>query len=168
MAKQKGHNSAAGRRAAIQWLRERGVRFSNAPSNRELISLLLANPDFPDDMREQASKWTRKKWSKDVIEICGNVAKKPKTSKKSKKEYVSFYYSESWRALRYAALKRYGRTCVCCGAMPGNGVILHVDHIKPRSKYPDLELDITNLQILCEACNLGKSNTDEIDYRKSE
>ena len=44
-------------------------------------------------------------------------------------------------------------------------VELHVDHIKPRSKHPELELDINNLQILCKDCNLGKSNTDSIDYR---
>jgi hypothetical protein len=35
---------------------------------------------------------------------------------------------------------------------------LHVDHIKPVSKYPELKLEFDNLQILCENCNLGKSN----------
>jgi hypothetical protein len=75
-----------------------------------------------------------------------------------------FYRSQEWRKVRYEALKRYGRKCVCCGAEPPY-VVLHVDHIKPRSKHPELELDINNLQILCEDCNLGKSNTDEIDYR---
>ena len=42
---------------------------------------------------------------------------------------------------------------------------IHVDHIKPRSKYPELELDINNLQVLCEDCNIGKSNIDETDWR---
>lgn len=90
-------------------------------------------------------------------------AKKLKKSKKVK-EKVDFYRSKAWRDLRYKALKLYGRQCMCCGAKPPS-VVLHVDHIKPRSKYPELELDITNLQILCEDCNLGKSNKDEIDYR---
>ncbi|MFC6439812.1 HNH endonuclease [Bowmanella sp. JS7-9] len=34
--------------------------------------------------------------------------------------------------------------------------MLHVDHVKPRAKFPELALDINNLQILCETCNLGK------------
>jgi hypothetical protein len=44
-------------------------------------------------------------------------------------------------------------------------VQIHVDHIKPRSSYPELELDIKNLQVLCRDCNLGKSNTCETDLR---
>jgi len=87
-----------------------------------------------------------------------------KKSKKKKRE--SFYQTKEWRRLRYRALTRYGRRCVCCGATPEDGIKLHVDHIKPRSKYPSLEMDITNLQILCEDCNIGKSNYDSIDYRK--
>lgn len=77
----------------------------------------------------------------------------------------NFYKSRAWRELRYEALKLCGRKCACCGAEPPY-IVLHVDHIKPRSKHPELELDINNLQILCEDCNLGKSNNDEIDYRK--
>jgi hypothetical protein len=44
---------------------------------------------------------------------------------------------------------------------------LHVDHIKSRSKHPDLALEITNLQVLCADCNIGKSNTDETDWREA-
>ena len=45
---------------------------------------------------------------------------------------------------------------------------MHVDHIKPRSLYPDLELEFENLQVLCKYCNLEKSNKDEIDYRNNK
>lgn len=97
-------------------------------------------------------------------------AKKPKNNKKLSKKhkkrskYKDFYKSKEWRDLRYRALKLYGRLCMCCGRKPPD-VALHVDHIIPRSKAPELELEITNLQILCEDCNLGKSNKDSIDYR---
>ncbi len=82
-------------------------------------------------------------------------------------EYKSsgFYKSRAWRELRVDALKKYGRECCLCGATSGNGVVLHVDHIKPRSKYPELELELSNLQILCEDCNLGKSNRYEEKWR---
>ena len=82
-----------------------------------------------------------------------------------KAEPVGFYASDAWRRVRYQALKLHGGRCQCCGASPTAGKSLHVDHILPRSKHPLLELQIDNLQVLCEACNLGKSNRDDTDWR---
>lgn len=76
-----------------------------------------------------------------------------------------FYYTDEWRAVRYEALRINGGKCQCCGRGRAHGVVLHVDHIKPRSKFPHLELDLSNLQVLCEDCNLGKSNKDATDWR---
>lgn len=75
-----------------------------------------------------------------------------------------FLASRAWQDLRYKALKYYGRKCMCCHTTEGE---MHVDHIKPRSLYPLFALDFDNLQILCRACNMGKSNTDETDWRPS-
>jgi len=77
-------------------------------------------------------------------------------------KYRSFYYSREWLEIRYAVLAKYGYNCMVCGirAKPP-----HVDHIKPRSKYPALELTFDNLQVLCHDCNIGKSNLDETDWR---
>jgi len=83
----------------------------------------------------------------------------------NKREYDGFYESREWRELRYKALVSYGPICQCCGASRKNGSVIHVDHIKPRSKFPELQLVISNLQILCEECNLGKSNKDSTDWR---
>lgn len=46
-----------------------------------------------------------------------------------------------------------------------DGVKIHVDHIKPVSLFPMLKYDMDNLQVLCELCNIGKSNTDDTDWR---
>jgi HNH endonuclease len=71
-----------------------------------------------------------------------------------------------WEELRYRALKLHGTRCQCCGATPGDGRALHVDHIKPRSRFPELEWTLSNLQILCEDCNLGKGAWDQTDWRR--
>jgi len=76
-----------------------------------------------------------------------------------------FYRSVKWLRLRMQAFERYGNRCSCCGATAEDGVHLHVDHIKPRSTHPELALDLENLQILCDACNLGKSNLSEKQWR---
>jgi len=60
-----------------------------------------------------------------------------------------FYHSPAWIQVRYRALTLYGAKCQCCGATRADGVIIHVDHIKPRSLYPHLALDLDNLQVLC-------------------
>lgn len=78
-----------------------------------------------------------------------------------------FYESREWRELRYKALVKHGPKCQCCGATRGPGVVLHVDHVKPRSKFPALQLELENLQILCADCNIGKSNKDQTDWREN-
>lgn len=76
-----------------------------------------------------------------------------------------FYNSREWLQLRYRVLaahyKKHGHICLCCKE---RFVELHVDHKKPRSKRPDLALEITNLQVICRKCNLGKSNHDDTDF----
>lgn len=78
---------------------------------------------------------------------------------------AKFYQSPEWKALRYKALVKYGNRCMACGRAPKDRVIIHVDHILPRSTYPEHALTLKNLQILCEDCNISKSNKDETDWR---
>ena len=79
----------------------------------------------------------------------------------------AFLQSYEWRRVRMQALKRYGAKCMCCGATPATGEVMNVDHIKPRRLFPDLALDIDNLQVLCSPCNHGKGNWDMTDWRKT-
>ena len=67
--------------------------------------------------------------------------------------------------LRYETLVKYNARCLLCGATPDDGIRVDVDHVKPVSKYPELVNDPDNLQVLCEACNSGKSNRTEDDFR---
>ena len=68
--------------------------------------------------------------------------------------------------VRFDVLKR-DRKCVLCGAAPeiDSDVRLHVDHIVPRSKGGSNEM--SNLQVLCSECNLGKSNRDDTAFGES-
>jgi HNH endonuclease len=69
-------------------------------------------------------------------------------------------------AMRWRVFQRDGWKCVACGRTSEDDVILHVDHIVPRSKGGKDELD--NYQTLCHPCNIGKSNKDETDLRRSK
>ena len=92
--------------------------------------------------------------------------KKRKKRGKGKKFKPSFYTTPEWRSLRVKVLEKYECRCMMCGRSPKlHGIVVHVDHIKPRSKYPRLELVFDNCQILCECCNMGKSNKYKTDFR---
>lgn len=79
----------------------------------------------------------------------------------------AFLSTFQWRKVRMEALKKYGPRCQCCGATPATGAVMNVDHIKPRKKWPNLALEVNNLQILCHDCNHGKGNWDNTDWRSS-
>ena len=78
-----------------------------------------------------------------------------------------FYSSPVWKRLREDVLSLYGADCMVCRATSDQTEI-HVDHIKPRKKFPLLELDICNLQVLCKSCNLYKSDKYVYDVRSED
>jgi hypothetical protein len=63
----------------------------------------------------------------------------------------------NWR-LRALVLMRDGGRCQLCGAEAREGAKLHVDHVVPWANGGETKL--ANLQVLCEACNIGKSNVE--------
>lgn len=121
------------------------------------------------DPNKPKEKW--KPQEKKEVAKKKSRAKKSKNRSKDRKKYltkcaIGFYDSKEWKRLRYRVLKKYGACCMCCGKnYKDDRVKIHVDHIKPRSKHPHLALDFENLQILCEDCNIGKSNLDDTDWR---
>lgn len=63
----------------------------------------------------------------------------------------------NWR-MRALVLMRDGARCQLCGAEARSGALLHVDHIVPWSKGGETVLE--NLQVLCNVCNIGKSDVE--------
>lgn len=77
----------------------------------------------------------------------------------------AFVRTEQWKKLRSQAIDKYGRKCMKCGSEDD----VQVDHIKPKSLYPELALALDNLQILCWSCNKAKGKSDNgEDYRPPE
>ncbi|AYO58856.1 HNH endonuclease [Chryseobacterium sp. 6424] len=66
--------------------------------------------------------------------------------------------------IRWQVFKRDNWKCVSCGKSSFDDVILHIDHIIPRSLGG--KDDYENFQTLCSECNIGKSNKDTTNLRK--
>lgn len=134
--------------------------------------MFMRSPMHPDRfIFAQAAKADRRADRKKSRAIVRAVAKKKNREANKPKAFspnyqtvpyqvglkAEFYATREWRELRWKVLSTSTGECMACGRSHSkHGVIMHIDHIKPRSRFPSLELDITNLQVLCEDCNLGK------------
>jgi len=68
-------------------------------------------------------------------------------------------------AVRFQVLERDKGACCLCGRTRHDDVTLHIDHVLPYS-LGGLTV-MSNLQTLCDECNLGKSNHSTTDFRKT-
>ena len=114
------------------------------------------------DERLESMRRTRERRKSKQNEAAGDISAKNSYSHKNAQ---ILYASEEWRKLRYFVLRRDKGVCQLCGKSRKDGAVLHVDHIVPLSVDWSKRSDPNNLQTLCEDCNLGKSNTDCIDWR---
>lgn len=84
---------------------------------------------------------------------------------------VDFYLTNEWLILNRFAKNLLGERCMSCGvsqATADSGIEIQSDHVLPRSKHPELALDLENLQMLCRVCNHKKRNFTDEDFRKEE
>jgi 5-methylcytosine-specific restriction endonuclease McrA len=80
--------------------------------------------------------------------------------KKKIEEAQLFYSSPEWVKLREQVIKEEGRVCAQCGRKIKNDNDVTVDHIRPRTKYPQLALSRENLRVLCRQCNSRKKDRE--------
>lgn len=127
--------------------------------------LISANGGYSKEALEFLGvSWPPKKgWKENLID---QLAFGAPTHADAKNKSPGFYQSWEWKEVRYKAIKLSKQRCLCCGWQPGDTErgYLVVDHIKPRKKFPELALELSNLQVLCNDCNMGKSNTDMTNW----
>ena len=124
-----------------------------------------------------ANIWCQQHLTNWSIAERAHVARVPKMSVKGQRRTskarcqtvitTDFLQTFEWRQLRMKVLTKRGNRCECCGASPRDGAtVINIDHIKPRRLFPELALVESNLQVLCSACNHGKGNWDQTDWRE--
>lgn len=97
--------------------------------------------------------------SRQMPEIDAHLVQLARERQRRIDETNAFYASSEWRLIREQVIQEQGRMCQRCRRHISNDNDLTVDHIKPRSKFPELALDKSNLQILCRTCNSAKGAT---------
>lgn len=64
-------------------------------------------------------------------------------------------HSFEYKMWRQSVFEKDDYTCVFCNSRSksGNPVVIHADHIKPFSLYPELRFDLSNGRTLCINCH---------------
>lgn len=68
--------------------------------------------------------------------------------------------------IRAEVKQKHGMICAGCDCKIRFTLKRHIDHIKPKKHYPELEFLYTNLQVLCQPCNAHKSAYDGDDWKE--
>jgi hypothetical protein len=116
-------------------------------ANMVIIDRILAKPK-----KERADK------------ISARIVELGEERKRKIEEAEQFYSSPEWAMVRKQVIKQKGRVCAECGRKITQNFDITIDHIKPRSRYPDLALKIENLRVLCRSCNSAKGNREFEEY----
>lgn len=165
-----GNLSMVSQKEADAW-KIRGFYSGSGPSEVRRIdpaSGEVVTADILETLADELLKADKK-----AIKASGRKPRKAKRETPTRDRKDEFYRSWDWKQLRFQVLKLQGRICQCCGATAGsrdaNGkpVKIVVDHIKPISKHWELRLQRSNLQVLCDDCNMGKGAWDQTDFRSS-
>jgi 5-methylcytosine-specific restriction endonuclease McrA len=131
------------------WLNQNGIPFTYKTKKKYLLSLFCEMNNILIPSNVSVENHLLSLYENNDYNILG-----AKTSRPEIKHSV-------WVHLTKQVFSKYGKVCLCCGSTSN----IAIDHIKPYSKYPELAIDINNLQPLCRSCNSKKSNKKIIDYR---
>lgn len=137
----------------IKWIIEENSRL------KERCDILEKKIDIKGEIND-ITKSIKNILEKEIIEKDITEIKK-ENKKTNKRQHIN-------KSTRYFILKQAGFKCQCCGKKPAkeNEIELHIDHIIPKSKGG--KDDITNYQVLCNKCNISKSNFDDVDLSIKE
>ena len=88
---------------------------------------------------------------------------KLKKAIEERREDERFYQTTEWKTLRFRFLRSKRKTagryiCNYCQSTIFRNDDITVDHVKPRSKFRELALDLSNLRIACRRCNSSKGD----------
>jgi 5-methylcytosine-specific restriction endonuclease McrA len=109
-------------------------------------------PSSPEQIKREVEWWnslTLEHRDRLRAAATGAVRRKP-LRKKTTREM--FYRSTEWKQARELCFKVHGRKCYKCSKAANQ-----IDHVFPRSKFPELALEQSNLRPICWPCNRRKA-----------
>lgn len=156
------------KKAGLSIVRESNISEKMLFDNLEKVWRKLGRQPFYGEMKKPLSEYTPKPydnrwggWMKACEAFIGYKKRDPEFEKLLRPKSTARTRTLNEK-IRLQVLKRDSYKCQKCGRSPATHreLFLHVDHIKPFSKGGDNGID--NLQTLCNKCNLGKNNDENL------
>lgn len=87
--------------------------------------------------------------------------------KENNRESERIISSRKWGKFRLQIIERDNYHCQRCLHKYGRieTTRLEVHHIRPRSKYPELIFERTNVITLCKTCNISLGTRETLDFK---
>lgn len=102
--------------------------------------------DMPKSLAEKGEKWTK--------ELLEQIQKKNGYTNVDEKYRNKYRRADVQQSLR----EMYHDKCCYCEGLTGIQDYSAIEHMKPRSKFPELTYEWDNLHLCCTVCNGSKSN----------
>lgn len=101
----------------------------------------------PRSLRNSGSRWKRQLLEKITI------------SKKNRRTVPAKYYDRyKQEDVRAALAEMYSQRCCYCEASLGIVDFPHIEHRKPKRRYPESAFSWANLHLACTKCNIAKGD----------
>lgn len=114
----------------------------------------IKKPASPQILVDNKQIWTTA--LKDAIKRYGGYDKIPS---KEKESLLSHYRHKD---IKKALFESSHSKCAFCESKPGESGNIEVEHLAPKSLYPDLTFDWENLLPACRKCNEAKLDFDTV------
>jgi 5-methylcytosine-specific restriction endonuclease McrA len=113
----------------------------------------VTRPDEPLSLRTHKAEWTRDLL--DALERSKVAGERVSNSLKSR-------YNQD--DVREALCRMYDNLCCYCESSVRDVAWEHIEHYKPKSLFPELTFEWTNLHLACPKCNVAKGDQWEDDH----
>jgi uncharacterized protein (TIGR02646 family) len=74
---------------------------------------------------------------------------------------------KNYKDIKNQLMDKFHGHCAYCGKKLHSNIDANIEHFKPKSIYPELEFEWSNLLLSCRECNVIKSNKFPIDENGS-
>lgn len=92
------------------------------------------------------------KWQKELLDQILIHQVYSRVSDNYKNKYNQEYVKDTLKSM-------YNNCCCYCESSLGVTSFAHIEHLKPKSIFPELSFEWDNLHLCCEICNINKSGS---------
>ncbi|MGR6008365.1 HNH endonuclease [Bacillus cereus] len=118
--------------------------------------IFLEKPTTPPEILQQ----NYEEWTSNLLQAVGQYGSYKKIPKELKSTLIAHYRHGD---IKNALFSISNEKCAFCESKPAESGNIEVEHYIPKSEYPHLTFDWSNLLPVCRKCNEAKGTLDTLE-----